>query len=300
MSDLKLTLLIVTNSPPWAAKYIIQNLDWIKKINERSHRWSETNFAELVVVFDDPTKSIKTPEAQKKLEFAILGNPPKGPGYIRWVQSFSDGYIESILHNAFHHCQGEYILRLDDDELLSAELKEFIEKKLLFPEGESPPDLPYSIAFPRANLYPHEDRLHVITSPPLWPDYQIRLLHKSVAFWPDSIHGAWGGGGIVRSYPPIFHYKFKVRSYSERLEQAKHYDSIRKGAGFSNTYMPFTLPEKHYKRGRVTAIPMRNFDRLSSASQVGRLTESGYDLILSVPKNSRAESQGDRFSRVEF
>lgn len=140
------------------------------------------------------------------------------------------GYIETVLEDVMSRCSGDYILRLDDDEALSEALLEWILKENLTEK---------TYTFFRANLW--RDTKHFIKK--IWPDSQTRLTRKDCSTWSKEIHSISPHGFGVEVPKAILHYKFLVKSYPERIEIARKYESIRDGAGFGE-YKKFSLPEE--------------------------------------------------------
>lgn len=155
----------------------------------------------------------------------------------------SDGYLESVLDEAVSHCNGDYILRLDDDELASPAMIEWLRSDK-YKESDS-------WQFPRMHLY--SDRDHYITNPPLWTDPQTRLSIKEKSGSRTEIHvgSPWPG----KTAPvAIEHHKFLVKLYAERQEIAKNYERIRPGAGLSDTFKPFSLPEDCFSEIKLAQV----------------------------------------------
>lgn len=143
----------------------------------------------------------------------------------------SKGYIESILQEVLDACTGEYIFRLDDDELVSSELFKWFHETKFSAEVYS---------FRRLELY--QDEYHYISHPSVHPNVNPRMTTKALAVCKDIIHGHFtdGYGTVVEA--PILHYKFLLKSYEERLELANKYESIAPQAGLGS-YKVWTLPE---------------------------------------------------------
>lgn len=158
------------------------------------------------------------------------------------VPVISDGYLESVLDEVIKSASGKWVLRLDDDETASPALVEWLKA-----ERYTASDV---WAFPRANLW----RGMAITKPPLWPDIQTRLSIKRKAGGRKQIHqGSPWGTGVVAPVA-IFHHKFTVRSFQDRLRIAATYESVKPGCGFGDTYQPYNLPERSFKSFRVMDI----------------------------------------------
>lgn len=137
----------------------------------------------------------------------------------------SKGYIESVLDDAVRACDGDYILRLDDDEFPSPDLVQWLRDGSYFDYDHW--------QFPRMHLWPNRNTF--IDDPQLWPDYQTRL----------SVQAKSGGRRSYRSKSPfgdgrlasvaIEHHKFLVRSYEERRTMAEEH--------YQGDYLMFLLPE---------------------------------------------------------
>ncbi len=144
----------------------------------------------------------------------------------------SGGYLESVLDEAVARCETEYILRLDDDEVLPPETVEW-----LHAGGYRASE---HWAFKRRNLWP--DIEHFVFNPPLYPDLQTRLSVTAKSGSRPGIHsGSPFGTGEIAPVP-IDHHKFLVRSREEREALVQRYDNVAPGAG--SQYVMFSLPEK--------------------------------------------------------
>jgi hypothetical protein len=148
------------------------------------------------------------------------------------VDVHSNGSIESVLDEAIAMCKDGWILRLDDDEEMSADLKSWFHS--------SPVAIPDLFTFPRLNLW--VDERHYILNENLYPDLQTRLAKKEQSGGRQVIHAGspFGVGGIVDK--PILHHKFLIRDYNERKAIAERYESIAPGAGMG-FYKVYSLPE---------------------------------------------------------
>ncbi len=136
------------------------------------------------------------------------------------------GCIENVLDEAVASCPDGHILRLDDDERCTPEMRDWLE------DGEWQEADHW--AFPRLNLYPNADCY--ITSHNLYPDLQTRMSSKAKSGSRPFVHaGSPFGTGVVAPCA-IEHHKFLVRTYEERLALLERY-----GAG--DHYTPFSVPE---------------------------------------------------------
>lgn len=157
----------------------------------------------------------------------------------------SKGYLESVLNRVATHADGNWVLRLDDDETLPTLTIEWL-------RYGSFRDYPvWSIR--TANLW-GDDR-HFITTSPLWPDAHARLSTKKLATgWKNTPHASAPHGAGRMAPAMILHHKFLVKSYEERVQIARRYDDIREGGGTGPTYLPHTLPEHRWDWMHVREI----------------------------------------------
>jgi len=155
----------------------------------------------------------------------------------------SAGYIESVLDEAVAYCRGEYVLRLDDDERISPALLGWL-------NGEHYLGADHW-AFPRANLW--GDSGSVLVNPPLWPDLQTRLSIKPKAGGRYGVHDGspFGTGRVAPAV--IEHHKYLIKGRAEREAQAARYDALRAGAGTSDPFWPFMVPEAAFWDGLMVA-----------------------------------------------
>lgn len=144
---------------------------------------------------------------------------------------------ECVSDIAVNSCSGDYILRLDDDEVVSRSLEQWLlEKKY---EGGT------LFAFPRVYMYP--DTKHILCNEGIFPDLQTRLGLKHNMLGVNHIHaGNPHGTGDVIPYA-IEHHSLIVKTYQRRQEIADRYEGIKPGAGRSNTYGRYLIPEDIYE-----------------------------------------------------
>jgi hypothetical protein len=146
----------------------------------------------------------------------------------------SGGYIESVLDQALDFCEGEQVLRLDDDERCSPAMIRWLQ------HGS------YENAnhwkFPRIHLW--GDTHHALVTRELWPDHQTRLSSKRFASGRSDIHSGSPHGGGLEAPCAIEHHKFLVRSLEERRAIVERYDRIQPGAG--SCFRAFNCPEDVY------------------------------------------------------
>ena len=152
----------------------------------------------------------------------------------RYVAVESSGAIEDVLVQAHSACSGEYVLRMDDDETLSAQAI------LSLAEWGGLESDSRVYAFPRANLW--GDQWHGISSGSLFPDFQVRLMPR------DYERRTRVHEGIIpdsRFPGMILHHKFLIKSREERLAIAARYEEKQAGCG-SGHYLQFSVPEDCY------------------------------------------------------
>lgn len=154
----------------------------------------------------------------------------------RVVRVGSLGFLESALDVAVYACNGDYILRLDDDERCSPAMAVW-----LFQESYLTSD---HWKFPRLHLWPSEDS--VVITPHLWPDHQTRLSVKGKSAGRTSVHAGSPFGGGLDAHVCIEHHKFLTRSREDRLSIALEYDKQWPGSG-TGGMKPFSLPEDVYE-----------------------------------------------------
>lgn len=147
----------------------------------------------------------------------------------------SQGYIESVLDQALQHCQGDYVLRLDDDEMCSPAMERWLEREsyLAAPHWK----------FPRQHVWP--DLGTCLVTPHLWPDHQTRLSVKAMAGGRYAVHAGSPYGGGADAPVSMWHFKFLVKTRDQRLEVAQRYDAFCPGYG-TGSMLPFSLPEDAY------------------------------------------------------
>jgi hypothetical protein len=166
----------------------------------------------------------------------------EGPVAGRIVPLQSQGYIESVLDEAIAACDGDYVLRLDDDERCSPALVQWLQNESYLEADHW--------KFPRAHFW--GDDQSVIVTLHLWPDVQTRLSVKAKAGGQRFIHAGspFGGGAEAPVY--MEHHKFLVKSYDERRAIAERYDAVRLGYG-TGGMLPFSLPEDAYETAKIVA-----------------------------------------------
>lgn len=139
-------------------------------------------------------------------------------------QLFRIEVIHSERHFAWLHaqCRGEWIFRIDADEVASPGLVSALPELMARREIRQ-------AWFPRRWLY--EDSHQWLNEPPWWPDYQLRL-YRNDAF----LRFAGTQHSTAISQPPdvytemsLYHLDLLVNSLEERKRKAAFYDGLRPG-----------------------------------------------------------------------
>jgi hypothetical protein len=150
----------------------------------------------------------------------------------------ADKLQEDVLDQAVNACTGEWVLRLDDDEAISPALCEWLKSKAYERVGSK------TYTFPRIYMYP--DKQHYLVNKGIYPDLQTRLGLRTHMTGYNTVHsGNPNGPGKIVPYA-LEHHKLLVRDFDSRMEIAKRYESLRKGAGSARELACYNLPEKVY------------------------------------------------------
>lgn len=157
------------------------------------------------------------------------------------VKVQSKGYIESVLDQSLEACTGDYILRLDDDELVSEAMREWLRSGAWTSADHW--------EFPRMHLWNDG----VLLTPQLFPDHQTRLSVKSKSGGRHGVHAGSPFGGGETAPVCLEHHKFVIKSHEMRLAIAQNYDRYCQGYGTGNM-KPFSLPEEAYQGQSVRIV----------------------------------------------
>jgi hypothetical protein len=207
----KLTLLCVTQ----AKNYVWPFLRHMETVADQLH-------AQLVIAGDGDDA------IQTLIEGSVAG---------RFVGVRSRGYLESVLDAALEQCDGEYVLRLDDDERCSPAMVTWLESDAYL--------IGTHWKFPRMHLWP--DTQHYIVEPQLWPDEQTRLSVREKAGGRRTIHAGSPFGGGALAPVAIEHHKFLVRTRAEREDTARRWHN--------GNMIAFSLPEDVFVNPRLEDVP---------------------------------------------
>ena len=195
-----------------------------------------------------------------------------------------------VFHPDHHHhwlhaqCSGEWILRMDADEVTSPALVEVI-PVLMQDRGVR------QYWLPRRWLY--HDTGSWLDEPPWWPDYQLRLYRNDCFL---RFAGSLMHGGAVSQAPaayleqPLYHLDLLLNSIEQREAKAAFYDSLRPGVeapGGGAMNQRFYLPERASSL-ELSAVP--NADRLEIESVLSASTVTNGVLDSPIPVTPLAET----------
>lgn len=133
--------------------------------------------------------------------------------------------IEAVLEQAVDACDGDWILRLDDDETVSWAMLGYL---------LSCDHTRYeAIGFPRANLW--GDEAHLLVDSEFWPDVQMRFSKRQYAVRRTLHEGPAKCDAIAPAM--ILHHNLLVRGREGRREVARRYCEIQ-GVPMQDRYWP--------------------------------------------------------------
>src|SRR5215218_7992242 len=149
----------------------------------------------------------------------------------------SPGYVERILPWLNEQCTGDWILRLDDDELPSVGLIELLPALMN--------DREMTHYYLRRRTIIGEDRTEWIAQRPWWPDWKLRLFRNipSIVRIPGRLHTGYEVKGASRFLyrGSIYHYDFVYHGEQHRIEKVRHYERISPEKSGSHHY---SLPDE--------------------------------------------------------
>lgn len=157
----------------------------------------------------------------------------------------SKGYIESVLQSVMESAAGTWILRLDDDEMASPAMWEWLKSREYTKQGTQ------IWSFPEAALWP--TTMTFITNRRLWPDYHPRLVTWRYTKWDDRVHAGapYGLGGIAPV--AILHHKYLVKSLDERkrIYEARDIEHLN---DFAENHMAHSMPEIYFRDDGLSVL----------------------------------------------
>lgn len=149
-----------------------------------------------------------------------------------YVVAVEGQIVEEMLDPVLDTCNGDYILRLDDDELPSAGMVQWLSEGWFLEHD--------SWFFARYHLWP-DDR-HVLVESPFFPDFQQRLTTKEKSKRGPELHA---GSPFPAYRAPVYmeHHAFLVKTKEERRALTAKYHSIKTGVYMDPALVDVVWPE---------------------------------------------------------
>ena len=147
------------------------------------------------------------------------------------------GFVEAHLEQMVRACSGDWVLRLDSDEQLTANWRDGSWRDLL--NGDET-----HFTTPRRWIHPEGGFIDCM---PWWPDPQMRLFRNDLALltFPLKIHEPTHVIGPGRHLPDyaIDHHVLRLTSRAEREEKVRRYTKLRPESPLGHYYLfeDFTL-----------------------------------------------------------
>ncbi len=178
----------------------------------------------------------------------VIGIDMKDPNNLdgmRLAQKFADtlvivkseGFVESVINDVVAAAHGRWIFVLDDDEMLSHALWEWLRNRGYI-DGVT-----QMWEFPTAAVWPTS--MTFLTDEKHWPDIHTRLMTWRFAEWNPTPHGGHRYGRGILCPAAIVHYRYLVKPLDERREIYK----VRDEGAAEHHHM---LLEEHYAESGVT------------------------------------------------
>lgn len=151
-----------------------------------------------------------------------------------WIENQA-GIVEDTIEQLVSHCSHDWVLRLDDDELISIQLIAFIRNYL--------PKLSVDAVgihrkWCRVNL--STSQLEYSTNPVYSFDWQWRLFRKDKVSFNTNVHTP-GISFCSETKAPldgfIMHFDWVYRDFNYRQKKVARYESICQGSGHSDYYL---------------------------------------------------------------
>jgi len=144
------------------------------------------------------------------------------------------GTSENALAWLNEQCSGDWIFRLDHDELPSEGLLSALPRLMTDREVTH-------YWFPRRWVI-GSDESRWIAEPPWWPDWQVRLFRniRSIVKIPGVIHSDYvvEGSGAYLCEGSIYHYDLTYHSEARRRQKIEQYERLAPGGSLSHYYFP--------------------------------------------------------------
>ncbi len=201
-------------------------------------------------------------------EFVVGFDTRYGPANMGLAQKYADttvlvkskGYLESVLQDVIDSCTGTWILRLDDDEMASPAMWDWLKNKKYI-NGET-----QIWGFPEATLWP--STMSFITTHPFWPDSHPRLQTWKYAKWDRTPHsGAKYGPGLMAPVA-IAHHKLLIKPIEERR---KIWEQRDKGKVRDEIHASMCVPEDNFDELTIHPFGDGRFDDVNAFRNVGEI-----------------------------
>ena len=207
--------------------------------------------------------------ADRRLRFELRDSPARLVG---WIQN---------------HCSGDWILRMDDDELPGAELLAALPELIADP---------FPIQYSLRRHWSWPDAARRIDESPWSLDYQTRLLRNLPGVWtfPGTVHTVGETVGETRYVDlPVYHVDLLATDLAARRRKAAAYEAETPGlefdgASINGPYLPELVPQ--LRTVRVPAADATAIARLLSAGPVPQRLREG------APVEEAGFADVDRFN----
>lgn len=161
----------------------------------------------------------------------------------------SKGYFGSVLNEAVEACDGDYILRIDDDERPSPAMVEWLSDEMNWCSSDN-------WSFPRQCFWQNEQQY--LVTPPWYPDYQTRFSVKSKSANRPLPHDPSPYGFGAFATVAIEHHELLVKDFEERWQ---FFQSLSRARGYdmpdaeAKAWQPESWPDcvqvRPYAKGRT-------------------------------------------------
>ena len=197
---------------------------------------------EIVVCINNKTKD-KTEEIARQFTPKV------------YLLDFNKPYLESVLNEAYSKCTKDWIFRLDDDELISANFMSVRNK--IFNTSTT------AYFMPRYNCI--KDVKHYISSSPWYPDWQLRLFKRSnLQIHDNVVHHVTSVSGKHERWNDchIFHLNYLWRSRKEREQRwadysaKKHVDLLKPMSLYEDYETKWKNNIKECSEQKISDIPV--------------------------------------------
>jgi hypothetical protein len=143
-------------------------------------------------------------------------------------------FVKTVAAWATQQCSGDWILRLDDDELPGAGLVESLPALMA--------DRAITHYWTRRRWLVEADPGRWIAQHPWWPDWQLRLFRNlpSIVHMPTDLHGRTAVEGSARYVPRgcIYHLDFVYHTRAERRAKVERYERLLSTYNSRQFYLP--------------------------------------------------------------